>query len=88
MLRSVAASSSCALGFGILAIIGDLVLYLEQNFGLDLTSAYPVHYLPSEVRLYDVIFVAVLALLLSFIATLYPAYRALQVEPAQELKFE
>jgi lipoprotein-releasing system permease protein len=44
--------------------------------------------LPSVLLWQDVVFICGIALLLSFIATLYPAYRASQIEPAEALRYE
>jgi lipoprotein-releasing system permease protein len=44
--------------------------------------------LPSVLLWQDVLFTCGIALLLSFIATLYPAYRASQIQPAEALRYE
>jgi lipoprotein-releasing system permease protein len=44
--------------------------------------------LPAEVRSEDVIHVVLLALLLSFLATLYPAWRASTIQPVEALRYE
>ncbi|MBT0587262.1 lipoprotein-releasing ABC transporter permease subunit [Alteromonas oceanisediminis] len=44
--------------------------------------------LPIELELYQVVAVAVFAMLLCFLATLYPAYRALSTQPARALQYE
>ncbi|HWA18791.1 MAG TPA: ABC transporter permease [Devosia sp.] len=44
--------------------------------------------LPSKVDPGEVIFVALLALALSFLATLYPAWRAAQYDPVEALRYE
>jgi lipoprotein-releasing system permease protein len=44
--------------------------------------------MPSEPRTGDVIPIVLISLLLSFIATLYPSWRASRVEPAQALRHE
>jgi lipoprotein-releasing system permease protein len=36
----------------------------------------------------DVAFICTLALTLSVVATLYPAYRAAKIEPAEALRYE
>ncbi len=72
----------------VLQYIGDWVSNLEQVLQVDLTSAYPVHYLPSEILFQDVLLISVAVLLLSFIASVYPAMMASRVNPAEELKNE
>ncbi len=51
-------------------------------------DSYYISQLPSVLLWQDVAFICGVALLLSFIATLYPAYRASQIEPAEALRYE
>jgi lipoprotein-releasing system permease protein len=44
--------------------------------------------LPSELQPGDVIAVTLMALVLSFLATLYPSWRASKVNPAEALRYE
>jgi lipoprotein-releasing system permease protein len=63
---------------------------LEQLFGFKILSPdiYYISDLPSDLRRADVGRIAVVALVLSLIATLYPAWRAARVHPAQSLRYE
>jgi lipoprotein-releasing system permease protein len=76
----------CLLGF----FIGDIVGFIEAFSGLYLfdPSVYLISALPSEVRLTDVAMVVGSASLISFLATLYPAWRAGQVLPAEALRYD
>ena len=67
-----------------------IVATIEMLFGVAFleSDVYPLTYLPSEVLLGDIIGVAFIALLLCFVATLYPAYRASRVKPAVALRYE
>jgi lipoprotein-releasing system permease protein len=47
-----------------------------------------VNYLPSDIRVTDLVLVCVLALLLSLVATLYPSSRAAGTRPAEILRHE
>lgn len=78
------------LGIGFALIAGDLVAAIESMLDTQFLSAqiYPVDYLPTEIRADDVILVAALALLLSLLATLYPAARAAKIRPAEILRYE
>lgn len=63
---------------------------LERATGLHIFSSdvYFVAYLPSDLQVGDVVMVCGAALLMSFLATLYPAWRAAQTHPAEALRYE
>jgi lipoprotein-releasing system permease protein len=44
--------------------------------------------LPSQVEAADVTVITVVTLLMSFLATLYPSWRAARVNPAEALRYE
>lgn len=64
--------------------------FLERISGRDLFSAeiYFLSQLPAKVDMTEVITVVVLTLLMAFLATLYPAYRASKFDPAEALRYE
>lgn len=70
--------------------IGDLVQALEGLLRIQFlrSDVYPVSYLPSDLRLSDVLGVAGTALGLSAVAALYPAWRAARVPPAEALRYD
>ncbi|WP_044875087.1 lipoprotein-releasing ABC transporter permease subunit [Pseudomonas sp. LFM046] len=63
---------------------------LERVSGRQIFSSdvYFVSYLPSDLQLGDVALICTAALVLSFLATLYPAWRAAQTQPAEALRYE
>ncbi len=79
-------------GLGILAAlnISSWIAALERLIGHKFLSAdvYFIDYLPSRLMAADVVQVCVAALLLSFLATLYPAWRAARTQPAEALRYE
>lgn len=79
-----------ALGVVLAWNISDLAAGLQSALGIQLldTQVYPVDYLPSALRWLDVVAVLATALVLTFLATLYPAWRAIKVLPADELRYE
>jgi lipoprotein-releasing system permease protein len=70
--------------------ISDGIAALERLLGHKFLSAevYFIDYLPSQLLLDDVLMVCGSALLLSFLATLYPAWRAARTQPAEALRYE
>lgn len=72
----------CFLGLGIC-----LMQIQFKLFPLDPT-VYPIDSLPIDLRWTDFVFVSLAALLLSFLASLYPARRAAKQEPIQAIRWE
>jgi lipoprotein-releasing system permease protein len=68
--------------------ITDFASWLEQVLHRQLFQQYFVNYLPSELRMEHVVTVVSVAFLLSFLATLYPAFKASRVQPAEALRHE
>ena len=70
--------------------IADLIGWLESLLGMTFldTSIYPIDYIPVDLRWGDVTTIATLALILNVLATIYPALRASQTVPAEELRYE
>ena len=64
--------------------------FLQNIAGRDLFSAeiYFLSKLPARVDNLEVLTVALISLLLSFLATLYPAYRAAKFDPVEALRYE
>ncbi len=70
--------------------VSDLVNWFENASGMELLSAdvYPINYLPSQLLVSDLVLVCSISIILSLLATLYPAYSAARVDPAQTLRYE
>lgn len=70
--------------------ISDIVAWAENLFGFKILSAdvYFISYLPSQLLWEDVAIITSASLLLSFLATLYPSWRASRVQPAEALRYE
>jgi len=70
--------------------VGTVAPRLERLFGFEFMPAdvYYLTALPSDLRGTDVMLIAVIALLLTAFATVYPAARAAEVAPAEVLRYE
>lgn len=67
-----------------------LVPAIEQMLGTKFLAAdiYYISDLPSELHQSDVVRITLLSLVLSVLATLYPAWRASRTDPAEALRYE
>ncbi len=63
---------------------------LQALFDVELVSreVYLIGFLPSEIHLTDVVTIVLSALVMCFIATLYPACRAANIQPVEALRYE
>ena len=79
-----------ALGLLFCHNIENIRQFLQRITGRDLFSAeiYFLSQLPAKVDWFEVTMVVSIALLLSFLATLYPAYRAAKFDPVEALRYE
>ncbi len=78
------------LGVTLALTISDLVLFFERVFGVQVLSpdVYFISDLPSQLIWADVVTIIVVALSISFFATLYPAFKASKTQPAEALRYE
>jgi len=70
--------------------ISNIIAWLESVMGIQFLSSdvYFISYLPSELQWTDVGVISACTLAISFLATIYPAYRASRIEPAEALRYE
>ena len=77
---------------GILAAlnVSQLVAWVERLSGQQILSSdvYFISNLPSQLQLGDVVLICGAAFSLSFLATLYPSWRASRIQPAEALRYE
>jgi lipoprotein-releasing system permease protein len=77
-------------GLGVALNIDTLVPFLEQTFHFQIFDAdvYDMPSIPSDVRWPNIVIISVSALLLTGLATIYPAIRASRTAPAEALRYE
>jgi lipoprotein-releasing system permease protein len=70
--------------------VDTVVPAIERVLGFKFLAkdVYFIAELPSDVQLRDVLTIALVSLALSFVATLYPSWRASRVNPAEALRYE
>ena len=80
----------CALGLLVAFNVDVIVPAIEQALGMAFLpgSIYVISRMPSEPMAADIVPVLVISLLLSFVATIYPSWRASRVNPAEALRYE
>ncbi len=80
------------IGFGVLLSlhVTEIANFLQTLLHVQFVRAdvYFINFLPSQLKLTDIWHVGVVALVLSFLATLYPAWRASRIVPAEALRYE
>jgi lipoprotein-releasing system permease protein len=78
------------LGLALALHVDTIVPFLEHTFGFQIMDAdvYYITAIPSEVHASNVAAIALAALLLTALATVYPALRAARVAPAEALRYE
>ena len=70
--------------------VTDIVDFIQRLFGVQFLSSdvYYIDYLPSKIELSDLVVICAIAFVLSYLATLYPAWRASRIKPAEALRYE
>ncbi|MBS0287867.1 MAG: lipoprotein-releasing ABC transporter permease subunit [Proteobacteria bacterium] len=77
-------------GIALALNVSDLVAAIERTFRVKFLSGdvYFISFLPSDLQTHDVVLIAVCAMILSLLATIHPAWRAANVQPAEALRHE
>lgn len=78
------------LGLILAYTISDIIGFIETLFNVQFLNpnVYFISYLPSQILLSDVLTIVGAAVIISIVSTLYPAYRASKVAPAEALRYE
>ncbi len=78
------------LGLGVAFNIDSIVPALERAIGASFLpqDIYLINRMPSDPQRSDILPIALISLAMSFVATLYPSWRASRVNPAEALRYE
>ena len=90
LIGLIGTSIGVVLGVALSYFVTPLVQLIERTFGIQFlhSDVYPITYLPSEMVAGDIAKVAITALAISFFVSLYPAWRASKIQPADALRYE
>lgn len=90
MVGVIGTCAGLLLGLGVAFNIDVLVPALERLFQASFLpkDIYLISRMPSDPQRGDILPVAVISLVLSFLATIYPSWRASRVNPAEALRYE
>ena len=77
-------------GIALASNVEIVVPFIENLFGIKFLAkdVYYISELPSELQLPDVVITAIVSFALSLLATIYPSWRAAQINPAEALRYE
>lgn len=70
--------------------VADIIAWIENTFHIQFLNAevYFISYIPSELKWSDVRLIASASFVISVLATIYPAWRASRISPAEALRYE
>jgi lipoprotein-releasing system permease protein len=90
MVGVIGTLAGLVLGLGIAFNIDVIVPALEHLFNASFLpkDIYLISRMPSEPQQSDIVPITVIALVLAFLATIYPSWRASRVNPAEALRYE
>ncbi len=76
------------MGLALTLSLGNIYAVLTQWFQLTLMQEYFIRYLPTEILIEDLAIISAVSLVISFLATIYPASRAAVANPVEALQYE
>ncbi|MDP3326568.1 MAG: lipoprotein-releasing ABC transporter permease subunit [Hydrogenophaga sp.] len=90
MVGIIGTGAGLLLGLGVAFNIDTLVPALERLLGASFLpqDVYLISRMPSDPQQADILPVGLISLVLSFVATIYPSWRASRVNPAEALRYE
>ena len=80
----------CVGGFTVVPNLNEIVTFLENILGIDIfpKDVYYLSKLPSEIQYFDSTIIIMFSIIICYLASLYPAWRASKLDPADGLRYE
>ena len=90
MVGVIGTFAGLALGLLVAVNIDVIVPAIEQALGASFLpkDIYLISKMPSDPQSSDILPIAIISLILAFVATIYPSWRASRVNPAEALRYE
>ena len=80
----------CLGGFTVVPNLNAIVTFLENIFQIDIfpKDIYYLSKLPSEIQYFDSTIIIIFSIIICYLASLYPAWRASKLNPVDGLRYE
>lgn len=77
-------------GFLVVPYLNEIVEFVERLFSINIfpSDIYYLDKLPAKINYLDTVRIVGATILISFVATLYPAWRAFKLDPVEALRYE
>jgi lipoprotein-releasing system permease protein len=90
IIGTVGTALGTVLGVFLAHFADPIIKFLERSLGVRIfdQAVYGMEHFPSDIIVSDVVAVVLMAMLISLLATIYPAWRASHMDPAEALRYE
>jgi lipoprotein-releasing system permease protein len=80
----------CVGGFTVVPNLNEIVAFLERILNMDIfpKDVYYLSRLPSDIQYYDSFLIIIFSIIICYVASLYPAWRASKLDPVDGLRYE
>ncbi|MBU1997637.1 MAG: FtsX-like permease family protein, partial [Candidatus Omnitrophica bacterium] len=69
-------------------LLGVSISYILKNYVKVPKEIYSIDHVPVELQMFDMFVIVAAALIISYLATIYPAAKAASLEPVEALRYE
>lgn len=90
VIGTVGTGLGTGLGVLLASYADSVIKFLERTFGIRIfdQKVYGMEHFPSDIVASDVLAVVLMSMSISLLATIYPAWRASRMDPAEALRYE